>query len=94
MANNLGRTLLRLGDPMAARKQFEWAISLDERRYGSRHPHVAELLNNLGMCLARLEKTEMAREQFERALVIYEDQFGPSHPNTASILRVAPPRPL
>lgn len=66
LLNNLGLTLLRLGDLEGARRSYERATRLLERAHGPDHSYVAS--SRAGFAQTLLPGTEEARRETERVL--------------------------
>jgi tetratricopeptide (TPR) repeat protein len=84
--NDLGYHLYRVADYRSAQTAFEHALTLDERRYGRRHPFVATRLNNLGNVLQAVGVLGEAKVAFERALNINKRFYGSDHPTVATTI--------
>jgi tetratricopeptide (TPR) repeat protein len=84
--NNLGASLLYMGDYPTARSSFERALAISEKINGPEHTWTSSCLNNLGLLLSDIGEYSAARPLLERALAISEKIDGPEHPATATCL--------
>ncbi|HEV2992556.1 MAG TPA: tetratricopeptide repeat protein, partial [Candidatus Angelobacter sp.] len=66
-----------------AKSDFERALQIGERVYGSDHPNVAAVANNIGQILKEQGDLAGALEYSQRALQIDEQVYGPDHPSVA-----------
>jgi tetratricopeptide (TPR) repeat protein len=81
--DELGRSLLMLGDLEGARAEVQRALAIDEIAYGPDHPYVATDHGTLGDVLRDLGDLVGAREEYERALAIRETADGVSRTEIA-----------
>lgn len=59
------------------------ALTIEEERFGPKHPNVAVHLNNLASLLQATNRLADAEPLMRRVLAITEASFGPEHPNVA-----------
>jgi tetratricopeptide (TPR) repeat protein len=81
--NRTGIYLCERAEFVEAKGQYERALPLAEKAYGSGHLEVAAIVNNLGGVLKAMGDLQGAKEHFERALKIDEKEYGPDHPKVA-----------
>ncbi|MFN8653837.1 MAG: serine/threonine-protein kinase [Gemmatimonadales bacterium] len=65
---------------------YHWELAMSRRRYGERHPHVAEDLSNLGQIQQMLGSYSSAEDYYRQAFDIARGWYGLDHPETASYL--------
>ena len=81
-ANNLGAILRELGDLAGARRCFERAIAIDERRGTPTTSRAASTTSP--PCCARCATSRRPGELAERALAIGKETYGPEDPDVAT----------
>jgi tetratricopeptide (TPR) repeat protein len=83
---NLATTLRMRGRPAEAEPLYRRALEIDEKVFGSEHPHVSRDLNALAVVLRSMSRSEEAEALYLRALKIDEAAFGPDHWRLAIML--------
>jgi tetratricopeptide (TPR) repeat protein len=84
--NNLGITLVRLGDFPGARVEFESLLELRRQRLGPEHPDTVSTLSNLGAVLGTLGDHEAALAASTEAYRLRRQVSGDEHPATLNEL--------
>jgi tetratricopeptide (TPR) repeat protein len=72
------------GDLAEARRLYERALAIREKKLGPEHPATARSLNGLARLLQDQGDLAEARRLYERALAIREKELGSEHPDTAT----------
>ena len=80
--NNIGGVYLQKGDLENALLQYQRALEIQTRVFGSEHPSVAMSYFNMGLVYRSLGKAEEAREMFTKTYSIFLKVLGPDHPHT------------
>ena len=80
--NNIGGVYLKKGDLENALLQFQRALEIRTRVFGSEHTDVAMSYGNMGCVYRSLGKAEEAREMFTKTYSIFLKVLGPDHPHT------------
>ena len=79
---NIGSLYGTKGDLENALLQFQRALEIQTRVFGSEHPSVAMSYFNMGLVYRSLGKAEEAREMFTKTYSIFLKVLGPDHPHT------------
>jgi tetratricopeptide (TPR) repeat protein len=74
-----------IGKFIQARKYFEKALAIQEKRPGSNPFETAATLNNIGVLLDKLEDFTQAADYYKRALQLLEAHFPPDYSYTHTI---------
>ena len=82
--NNIGGVYLQKGDLENALLQYQRALEIRTRVFGSEHPDVAKSRNGIGNVLKRMGKPEEALVQYQKALEVFLALFGQEHPSVAT----------
>jgi Tfp pilus assembly protein PilF len=77
------------GDLENALVQFQKALEIQTRVFGSDHPHVADSKENIGLVFQNMTKKSEARQMFTEAAGIRRKVFGADHPLTKKSERLA-----
>jgi CHAT domain-containing protein len=74
------------GQYAKAEPLYQRALTLQEKRFGKDHPHVADFLDGLTLLYKDQGQYERAAALYQRTLQIREDYLGPDHPAVAITL--------
>jgi tetratricopeptide (TPR) repeat protein len=83
--NNIGGVYLKKGDLENALLQFQRALEIRTRVFGSEHPDVAQSYGNMGYLYCSLGKAEEANEMFTKAYSIFLKVLGPDQLHTQQV---------
>ena len=79
---NIGAVYAGKGDLENALCQFQKALEIQTRVFGSDHPDVADSKENIGLVFQKMTKKSEARQMFTEAAGIRRKVFGADHPLT------------
>lgn len=82
--NNMGSTLVDLGDVDQALPRLQRALKGFEAKLGPDHPEVASALTNLGRAQNKLGRYDLAVRHLRRALEIRKTKLEPGDPRTSN----------
>ena len=86
LLHNVGVYLHARGQYQEAVPLHQYALSIEEKRYGHDHPHTTYLIHNLANLYKDQGKYDQAEPLFQRALASREKMLGPDHPDTVGML--------
>ena len=81
--NNMGVVYRKKGDLENALLQFQRALEIRTRVFGSEHPDVAKSRHGIGNVLSSMGKHEEALVQYQKALEVFLTVYGQEHPLVA-----------
>ncbi|MBM3982866.1 MAG: serine/threonine protein kinase [Planctomycetes bacterium] len=82
MQNNLGISLVGLGDSDQAGLLFQKARDTFEAKFGRDHPDTLTNMNNVATCLEDAGKLDLALPLYEETFRLTKAKLGPDHPDT------------
>ena len=86
---NIGAVYAGKGDLENALVQFQKALEIRTRVFGSDHPDVADSKENIGLVFQKMTKKSEARQMFTEAAGIRRKVLGADHPLTKKSERLA-----
>ena len=86
---NIGAVYAGKGDLENVLCQFQKALEIQTRVFGSDHPDVADSKENIGLVFQKMTKKSEARQMFTEAAGIRRKVFGADHPLTKKSERLA-----
>ena len=85
---NIGTVYAGKGDLENALVQFQKALEIQIRVFGSDHPDVAASYQNIGIVYGKKGDRAAATEMYTKAYHIFlKKQLGPDHPQTQGLKR-------
>lgn len=84
--NKIGLYFQQRAELLDAKRNFERALVIDEKKCGSEHASVARDINNLGGVMRALGNFSVAKICYERALAINKIVYGPEQSEVATVL--------
>ena len=87
--NNIGVVYKEKGDLENALVQYQKALEIRTRVFGSDHPSVADSKYNLALLHKKRKETDIARQLFLECEQIYTIVYGPHHRETVDAVRQA-----
>ena len=79
---NIGNVYSAKGDLENALLQYQRALEIHTRVFGSEHPHVAKAKRNIGVVYEKAGKKSEAKTLFAEAAEIHRNMLGPDHPDS------------
>ena len=89
--NNIGAVYQKKSDLENALLQYQRALEIRTRVFGSEHPQVADSKYNLASLHKKRRETEKARQLFLECEQTYSAVYGPDHSETQDAARQASP---
>ena len=86
---NIGAVYAGKGDLENALCQFQKALEIQTRVFGSDHPSVANTKYNMALLHKKRKETDIARQLFLECEQIYTIVYGPHHRETEDAVRQA-----
>ena len=90
---NIGNVYLAKGDLENALVQYQKALEIRTRVFGSDHPDVAASYQNIGIVYGKKGDRAAATEMYTKAYHIYLKKLGPDHPETQGLKPFVPSVP-